>query len=69
MKAICLRTEYLRNPLGIDVNRPRLMWNCEGGLRQSAYQIVTEHWDSGKVESSSMQAEYPLELHDREHVS
>ena len=69
MKAISLRTEYLRNPLGIDVNRPRLMWNCEGGLRQSAYQIVTEHWDSGKVESASMQAEYPLELHDREHVS
>ena len=54
MKAIRLRTEYLVNPLGIDVQHPRLMWNCEGGVKQSAYQIVTDNWDSGKVETSSM---------------
>ena len=56
MKAIRLRTEYLVNPLGIDVQHPRLMWNCEGGVKQSAYQIVTDNWDSGKVETSSMHA-------------
>jgi alpha-L-rhamnosidase len=69
MKAIRLRTEYLENPLGIDMRHPRLMWNCEGGTKQTAYQIVTESWDSGKVESSSMRAEYPKDLRDRERVN
>ena len=41
MKAIRLRTEYLNDPLGVDFIRPRLMWNCEGGEKQTAYQIVT----------------------------
>ena len=62
MKAIRLRTEYLIDPLGVDFKRPRLMWNCEGGKKQTAYRIVTEKWDSGKVESGLMHAEYPLEL-------
>ena len=69
MNAIRLRTEYLKNPLGINCKKPRLMWNCCGGMTQSAYQIVTDHWDSGKVESSSMWAEYPKGLHDRERVT
>ena len=65
MKAIRLKTEHLFDPLGIDIQRPRLMWNCEGGVKQTAYQITAkgadgeELWDSGKVESSSMRAEYP----------
>lgn len=60
MKAINLRVEYLNNPIGIDIVRPRLSWNCEGGIKQSAYQIVArnydgdEVWNSGKVESSQM---------------
>ena len=69
MKAIRLRCEYLQDPLGIDILQPRLMWNCEGGVKQTAYQIVTERWDSGKVESASMQAVYSRELHSRERVS
>ena len=69
MKAIRLRTEYLKDPLGIDIRQPRLMWNCEGGVKQTAYQIVAESWDSGKVESASMQAVYPKELKSRERVS
>ncbi|MBO6039909.1 MAG: family 78 glycoside hydrolase catalytic domain [Oscillospiraceae bacterium] len=69
MKAIRLRTEYLKDPLGIDVPQPRLMWNCEGGVAQTAYQIVTESWDSGKVESASMQAVYPRLLLSRERVN
>ena len=93
MNAIRLRTEYLKNPLGIDVKHPRLMWNgsapgsgaqcaprantpgsgaqCapQANARQTAYQIVTENWDSGKVASSSMWAEYPKGLHDRERVT
>ena len=69
MNAIRLRTEYLKKPLGIDIAHPRLMWNCEGGQKQTAYQIVTENWDSGKVESASMHAVYPLPLRSRERVN
>ncbi|MDO4853590.1 MAG: family 78 glycoside hydrolase catalytic domain, partial [Clostridia bacterium] len=68
MKAIRLQTEYLTNPIGIDVQHPRLFWNCEGGKRQTAYRIVTENWDSGKVASSSMHADYPNALTSRERV-
>ena len=68
MKAIRLKTEYLTAPLGIDVRQPRLQWNCDGGVQQTAYQIVTESWDSGRVESASMHAAYPLPLHSRERV-
>lgn len=62
MKAIRLRTEYLKDPMGIDIDRPRLFWNCEGGVAQTAYQIIATDdsgktlWDSGRVESSSMRA-------------
>ena len=69
MRGIRLRTEYLVNPLGIDVEHPRLFWNCADGIRQTAYQIVSDHWDSGKVESSTMHADYPLPLADRERVT
>ena len=77
MRAIRLRTEYLRDPMGIDILNPRIMWNCgdwtelksAAGAKQTAYQIVTDQWDSGKVESSSMQAVYPLELKSRERVN
>ncbi|RME90890.1 MAG: alpha-rhamnosidase [Verrucomicrobia bacterium] len=41
-----LKCEYLRNPLGIDVTRPRLSWRLETtepdrrGQRQTAYQVL-----------------------------
>ena len=60
MNAINLRIEYLKNPLGIDITKPRFFWNCEGGIKQSAYQIYAVDdengivWDSGKVESDAM---------------
>ena len=69
MKAIRLRTEYLFDPIGIDVQQPRLMWNCEGGVKQTAYQITSGKWDSGKVESAAMQAVYPRPLSERERVN
>ena len=73
MKAINLKTEYLINPMGIDIQNPRLMWNCDGGIKQTAYRIVAKSdkktvWDSGKVCSSSMRAEYPHKLKSRERV-
>ena len=59
MKAVRLRCEYLTDPIGIDIVRPRLSWNCEGGNKQSAYQIIAKIegetvWDSGKVNSDQM---------------
>ena len=73
MKAIRLRTEYLNDPLGIDMQHPRLFWNCMDGTTQSAYQLlaVTDGetvWDSGKVRSSSMHADYPAALASRQQV-
>jgi len=61
-----LRCEYLSNPMGIDVPRPRLSWvvvSDERGARQTAYRILVasspeelaagrgDLWDSGRVES------------------
>lgn len=40
MKAINLKTEYLINPIGIDIEHPRLFWNCDIGVKQTAYRIV-----------------------------
>ena len=59
MKAIHLRTEYLCDPIGIDITVPRFYWNCDGGVRQSAYQIICKRngetvWNSGRVASSAM---------------
>jgi alpha-L-rhamnosidase len=61
-----LHTEYKKNPIGIDVRRPRLAWqirSAQRGVVQSAYQIRVARnervlgspgdtvWDSGKVTS------------------
>ncbi|OZB98240.1 family 78 glycoside hydrolase catalytic domain [Paenibacillus sp. XY044] len=60
------RTEYLTEPLGLDVLQPRLFWKIasdERHVHQSAYRIlvsasrdslsrdVGEMWDSGRLES------------------
>ena len=60
MKAINLKVEYLTNPIGIDITKPRLSWNLDEGIKQTAYQIVAKGLndnilcDSGKVISSQM---------------
>src|SRR4051794_20332225 len=61
-----LTCEYLENPLGIDVERPRLSWVLGPGARgqrQTAYRVLVasspeslnddrgDLWDSGKVDS------------------
>ena len=74
MKAIHLQTEYLTEPLGLGIAKPRFYWNCEDGIKQTAYQIIAQRdgdvvWNSGKVESSSMThiqyAGAPLHSRDR----
>ncbi len=60
MKAKNLKVEYLTNPVGIDYVSPRLSWQCDGGIQQSAYRIIAVDdedncaWDSGKVLSDQM---------------
>ena len=39
MNAVRLRTEHMTNPLGIGIANPMLSWVCEGGVKQTAYQI------------------------------
>ena len=60
MQAIRRKTEHLFEPVGVDFTAPRLYWNCNGGRKQTAYQIVAADdsgsilWDSGRVESAAM---------------
>ena len=64
MRAFNLKTEYLHDPIGIDITRPRLSWNCEGGVTQTAYQVVCRGengdtlWDSGKTAGNTMRVQY-----------
>ncbi len=64
MNAIRLKTEHLFDPIGVDFSAPRLYWNCEGGVKQTAYQILAADearnplWDSGKVKSDSMEVSW-----------
>jgi len=69
-----LRCEYLSNPLGIDVQKPRFSWvlqHTERAQAQTGYQVLVagqaeglgrdtgDVWDSGKVDSNdSIQAVY-----------
>lgn len=76
MQAFRLKTEYLKNPIGIDITEPRFFWNCRGGQTQTAFQIEAIDdsnslvWDSGKIASGSMHARYDGEkLESRSFVS
>lgn len=76
MKAIRLQTEYLTEPLGLGIAAPRFSWNCEGGIKQTAWQIIAKRkneivWDSSKVASSSMThiAYVGSPLHSRERIT
>jgi alpha-L-rhamnosidase len=63
---IALRCEFLENPLGVDVQRPRLSWQMRDsrrGAKQQAYRVLAasrpellregraDLWDSGRVVS------------------
>lgn len=65
-EAVDLRCEYLSDPLGMDVAKPRLSWKMKkpiNGVRQTAYRILVasgdellsndapDLWDSGKIEA------------------
>lgn len=64
MRAVDLKVNYLKNPVGIDIAIPRFMWKCFGGMTQSAYRILCVDekenvlWDSGKISGSTMRCIY-----------
>ena len=73
MKAINLKTEHLISPLGIDVARPLLSWNCSEGVTQTAYEITAEWkgkeiWNTGKVSSSRMFADFGVDAAPRQRI-
>ena len=73
MIANTLKTEYMTNPVGIDIKSPCLTWLCEGGLRQTAYELRAyrdgeEVWNSGMVESCEMRALFGAPLHSRDRI-
>lgn len=73
MKAINLKIDRLRDPIGMQNRMPRLSWNCEGGKEQTAYEyrmIVdgSEVYDSGKTETAQMWTVLPAKAHDRDRV-
>lgn len=63
MKATRLKTEHMVNPIGLQTTNPTLSWVCDGGITQTAYQIIAKSgdaivWNSGKVASSQMAVPY-----------
>lgn len=60
MKAEKLKVEYLTDPIGIDITRPRFSYTLTDGRKQTAYQILAKDdsdnllWDSGKIISHQM---------------
>ena len=60
-----LRVEYLTNPLGVDVAKPRFFWknrHSERGQSQTAFELIVssspsadtgDMWESGKISSDS----------------
>ncbi|MCR5101501.1 MAG: glycoside hydrolase family 78 protein [Butyrivibrio sp.] len=73
MKAINIKIEHLYNPIGIDIDKPLITWNCEGGTTQTAYEIKAfsdgkEIWTTGKEKSCVMQARFEGKLNSRQRV-
>ena len=73
MRAVELRTEYMKDPVGLDIRRPRLFWKDEGLVRQTAYEIVFdingEIRTTGKVLSDSMHHTVDFSLRSRDRVT
>ena len=74
MRAIHLKTEHMVNPIGIDISRPVLSWNCCEGIRQTAYEILASQdgeavWYTGKVPSSQMSVIYGKETTARQRLT
>lgn len=70
IKTIKRRTEYLNNPIGIDIIKPVLMWQVIDAQRQIGFEIRShingETQPIIAAESDSMRCEYPYPLKSRD---
>ena len=75
MNILDLRCEYRHNPIGIDVEKPRLSWKLDSsrrGAKQTAFQVAAALddvyilqgkpllWDTGKIDSDQS-IQFPYE--------
>lgn len=74
MKIINLKTEYLINPLGIDIKKPRISWNVTGNdiKNQKAFEILYKVNDSNEIkvikETNSTYYEFEGEFKSRDFI-
>ncbi len=70
MKAIHLKTEHMRNPIGLMNRQPYLSWVCEGDQSQTAWELEAciggqPLWTSGRISGSETHCIFPKELPSR----
>ena len=73
IRAIELKTEYLSDPVGIDISSPRVFWKVEEAVKQTAYQLrlsVNEGaWEELlAVQTDSMRASLNRSFQSRDRV-
>lgn len=73
MKINNILCEYLENPLGIGIRNPRITWNLEGLIKQTAYEVVykinDEKHSSGIIKSDSMNYTFKDNFKSRDYIS
>ncbi len=71
MKAVRLKTNYRKDPIGIDTDHFHFSWNCEGGIRQKSFQLIIKDedgrqvFDSSKIDSARMSYDLKITLNDQ----
>lgn len=73
MRAVNLKTEHMVNPIGIDILKPYVSWNCIEGKSQTAYEIEAVCEDkvilsTGKIISSQMNYVLDVGLESRQRI-
>lgn len=78
MKAINIKVEHLKSPIGIDIKKPYISWNCDDGIQQTAYIINAYNYcndkkgdlfySTNKCHTSDMFAYFQGPLHSRQRV-
>lgn len=73
MKAIAIKVDTLRSPLGLQNRNPRITWVCDEGKKQVGYQYTIlvnneTKYTSDFIESSDMFFAFPITLQDRDLV-
>ena len=74
MQVTNLRTEYMKNPIGIDISNPMISWNFIDAKAQTAYEIeasIEEKvlWNSGKIATNQMNAILEVNAKSRQRIT